>query len=140
MPAGKTGSSTIQFEEGAGEDKTDYGGPERKQIHTWPSLSPLNPAILQPSMSTASLHYAGGRPWANLKHQSQAATAWLQTQDQQPARVCRKTNQGDNGIDLIVLYKGYIFLVQCKNYDEDNTNHGNAIKGDIMKFEGAMSW
>ncbi|CAG8783316.1 3319_t:CDS:2, partial [Dentiscutata erythropus] len=51
-----------------------------------------------------------------------------------------KTNQGDNGIDIIVSYKGYTFLVQCKNYDGDNTNRGNAIRGDIMKFEGAISW
>ncbi|CAG8783374.1 5850_t:CDS:1, partial [Gigaspora rosea] len=50
-----------------------------------------------------------------------------------------KTNQGDNGIDIIVSYKGYTLLVQCKNYDKNNANHGNAIRGDIMKFKGAMS-
>ncbi|CAG8851628.1 225_t:CDS:2, partial [Gigaspora margarita] len=47
----------------------------------------------------------------------------------------KKTNQGDNRIDIIVSYKGYTFLVQCKNYDDDNANHGNAVKSDIMKFD-----
>ncbi|KAF0536236.1 hypothetical protein F8M41_009203 [Gigaspora margarita] len=52
----------------------------------------------------------------------------------------KETNQGDNGIDIIVSYKDYTFLVQCKNYDEDNANHGNAVRDNIMKFESAMSW
>ncbi|CAG8778018.1 13135_t:CDS:2, partial [Gigaspora margarita] len=74
--AGKTGSITIQFEEGTGKINIKMHGVKmsnssfEKEPNSYMALPVLlNTAILQSYMSAASLRYADRKPLANLKHQ-----------------------------------------------------------------------